>query len=97
VRSSLALLVTAVVAAPLFVRTGWRRWVLVLAVIPLGIIRNGFRILTIALLCVHVSPQMIESPIHRHGGPLFFAASLLPLFVLLWWLRRSERPATGTT
>jgi hypothetical protein len=33
---------------------------------------------------------MINSVIHRRGGPFFFAASLIPLFLLLWWLRRGE-------
>jgi hypothetical protein len=33
---------------------------------------------------------MINSPIHRRGGPLFFALSLIPLLLLLWWLRRRD-------
>jgi exosortase/archaeosortase family protein len=65
--------------------------VLVAFVIPLGILRNGFRILVIGLLCVRVGPHMIDSDIHRRGGPLFFALSLVPLFLLLWWLRRQEQ------
>ena len=60
-------------------------------VIPLGILRNGFRILVIGLLCVHVGPQMIDSTIHHQGGPFFFALSLVPLLLLLWWLRRQEQ------
>jgi len=63
---------------------------LVAVVIPLGILRNGFRIFVIGALCVHFGPQMINSPIHRRGGPLFFALSLIPLFLLLWWLRRGD-------
>ncbi len=91
IRSSLVLFITSLVAAQLFLRTRWRRIVLVAFVIPLGIMRNGFRILVIGLLCVHVGPEMIDSPIHHRGGPIFFALSLLPLFLLLWWLRRRER------
>ena len=33
----------------------------------------------IGLLCVHVGPHMIDSYIHRQGGPIFFALSLGPL------------------
>jgi hypothetical protein len=33
---------------------------------------------------------MINSWIHRRGGPLFFLVSLVPLFLLLHYLRRSE-------
>jgi len=64
--------------------------VLVAAVIPLGILRNGLRIVFIGLLCVHGGPEMINSIFHRRGGPPFFVLSLIPLFFLLWWLRRGE-------
>jgi exosortase/archaeosortase family protein len=60
-------------------------------VIPLAILRNGFRVFTIGELCIHVGPHMINSPIHRKGGPLFFALSLIPLFLLLVVLQKSER------
>lgn len=91
IRSSWVLFITSLVASHLFLRTPWRRAVLVAFVIPLGLIRNGFRILVIALLCVHIGPEMIHSPVHRRGGPLFFALSLIPLFVLMAWLRANER------
>ena len=90
IHSSWVLFITSLLASHLFLRTGWRRVVLVALVIPLGILRNGFRILVIGLLCVHVGPQMIDSSIHRRGGPLFFALSLVPLLLLLLWLRRQE-------
>ena len=90
IRSSLVLAITSLLAANMFLRTTWRRALLVIAVIPLGLLRNGFRILVISLLCVHIGPEMMNSVIHRRGGPFFFAASLIPLFVLLWWLRRRD-------
>src|SRR5438874_3507214 len=90
IRSSLVLVITSILATNMFLRTTWRRVLLVFAVIPLGLLRNGVRILTISLLCVHIGPHMINSVIHRRGGPFFFAASLIPLFLLLWWLRRGE-------
>jgi exosortase C (VPDSG-CTERM-specific) len=93
IRSSLVLVITSLLAANMFLRTTWRRALLVFAVIPLGLLRNGVRILTVSLLCVHMGPQMINSVIHRRGGPFFFAASLIPLFLLLWWLRRGEMAA----
>ena len=94
IRSSLVLVITSLLAANMFLRTRWRRALLVGAVIPLGLLRNGLRILVISLLCVHIGPEMINSVIHRRGGPFFFAASLIPLFLLLWWLRRRELGAT---
>jgi exosortase C (VPDSG-CTERM-specific) len=91
IHSSWILFITSLVAAHLFLRSPWRRLVLVAFVFPLAIIRNSFRIVVIGLLCVHVSPEMIDSFIHRRGGPIFFALSLIPLFGLLIWLRRQEQ------
>lgn len=90
VRSSLVLFITSLIAGHLLLQTPWKRAFLVAAVIPLGILRNGVRIFTIAQLCVHVGPEMIDSPIHTRGGPLFFLLSLIPFFLLLFWLRKSE-------
>ncbi len=96
IRSSWILFITSLIASNLFLRAPWRRAVLVAFVIPLGILRNGFRILVIGLLCVHLGPQMIHSAIHHRGGPLFFAISLVPLFILIWWLRRMEEKGVRT-
>ena len=90
IRSSWVLLMTSILAANLFLKTRWRRFALVAFVIPLAILRNGFRILVIGLLCVNAGPQMIHSLIHRRGGPLFFMLSLIPFFVVLCWLRRND-------
>lgn len=90
IHSTLVLLITSVLAGQLFLRSAWWRAALALAVLPLGVLRNGFRIWTIGELCVHISPAMINSPIHRRGGPIFFAASLIPLFILLLYLRKLD-------
>jgi exosortase C (VPDSG-CTERM-specific) len=90
IRSSWVLLMTSILAANLFLKTPWRRLALVAFVIPLAILRNGFRIVVIGLLCVNVGPQMIHSLIHRRGGPLFFVLSLIPFFLVLWWLRKGD-------
>jgi exosortase C (VPDSG-CTERM-specific) len=95
IRSSWVLLMTSILAGNLFLKTPWRRFALVAFVIPLGILRNGFRILVIGLLCVNVGPQMIHSLIHRRGGPVFFVLSLIPLLLLLWWLRKGETRSRG--
>jgi exosortase C (VPDSG-CTERM-specific) len=90
IRSSWVLLMTSILAANLFLRTRWRRFALIAFVIPLAILRNGFRILVIGLLCVNVGPQMIHSLIHRRGGPLFFMLSLIPFVLVLWLLRKGD-------
>lgn len=70
IRSSYVLFITSLLASYLFLKSPWRRVRFVASVIPLGLLRNGFRILVIALLCVHFGPQMINSPIYRRGAPV---------------------------
>ncbi len=93
IRSTVVLFITSLLASYLFLRSPWRRTLLVALVIPLGIVRNAFRILVLAKLCIHYGPAMIDSAIHHRGGPIFFALSLIPLFLLLWWLRKDEGKA----
>jgi exosortase C (VPDSG-CTERM-specific) len=90
IRSSWVFFITSILAANLFLNATWRRFALVVFVIPIAILRNGFRILVIGILCVNVGPQMIHSIIHRRGGPVFFMLALIPFFVVLWWLRRGD-------
>jgi exosortase C (VPDSG-CTERM-specific) len=91
IRSTWVLFITSLVASHVFLKSPWRRFVLVAVVLPLGVVRNAFRILVIGLLSVQVGPHMADSVIHHRGGPIFFALSLVPLFALAWWLRRGER------
>ena len=90
IRSSWVLLITSVLAAHLFLPTVPRKIALVAAVLPLAILRNSVRIFVIGWLCVHYGPDMIDGWIHRKGGPVFFAASLVPLFLMAWWLRKRK-------
>lgn len=88
--STFALFMVSTIAGYLFIQSPARRVTLSALVVPLAILRNGFRITTIAMLCVHVDPSMIHSFIHQRGGPIFFALSLIPFGAILWWLRRHE-------
>jgi exosortase C (VPDSG-CTERM-specific) len=90
IHSTLVLLITSLLAGYMFLRRPWLRAILALSIVPLAILRNGFRVFVIGELCVHISPKMIDSPIHRKGGPVFFALSLIPLFLLLVFLRKRD-------
>jgi len=92
IHSTLVLLILSVLAAYTFLRRFWTRSALVLAVFPLAILRNGFRIWVVGELCVHVGPEMIRSPIHKRGGPIFFILSLIPFFLWLFFLCKRDYP-----
>ena len=78
----------------MFLRTGWKRAFLAFFVIPLGLVRNAFRVYVISMLSAHVAPWVIDSPLHHRGGPIFFALSLIPFFALLLWLRKTDKPVS---
>jgi len=95
IHSSLVLFITSLVAGRIFLKTLWPRVVLTLIVVPLSLIRNGVRIVTISLLTIHVDPRIIDSPLHHRGGPVFFVLSLMGLLVVLWGLRWMEGRKRG--
>jgi exosortase C (VPDSG-CTERM-specific) len=97
IRATLVLFILSFVAGYLLLRTTRSRLLLVLAVIPLALLRNGLRIFTIGQLCVQISPDMAKSYIHTKGGPIFFALSLIPFFALLLFLRKREGQGESTT
>ncbi len=96
IRSSLVLFIVSLVASNLFLNSTWKRVILVLFTIPLAIVRNSLRIFVIGQLCVQIGPEMIDSKIHKEGGPVFFALSLVPLLLLLYFLMKSERSREKT-
>lgn len=93
IRSTFVLFITSVLASYMLLKSPLHRGLLVAMVIPLGIIRNGLRVLVIGLLCVHKGPHMIDSWIHHKGGPVFFGLSLVPLLLLTLWFHRREARA----
>lgn len=91
IRSTIVLFLTSLVAGHLFLRSPWKRAVLIGFVLPLALVRNGFRIFVIGELCVRIGPHMIDSVFHHRGGPIFFALSLIPFSILVYFLVRSDR------
>lgn len=93
INSTFALFITSVLAGQLLLKSPWKRALFVGVVLPLGILRNTFRIVSLAILTIKVDRRIIDSPLHHHGGPIFFALSLIPLFALLialWWSEKKR-------
>ncbi len=91
IRSTLALIISCVVAGHLFLRSGWRQLILLIAILPITIFKNAIRIATLSLLAIHVDKRFItESWLHHSGGIVFYIPALGLLGVVLWWLSRGE-------
>jgi exosortase len=91
IRSSLALLILAILVAHFYLNTFWKQAVLVIAGLFVMILKNGVRIVTLTLLASYVDPAFLYGRLHHEGGVVFFMLGLLLLAPLLWLLQRSER------
>lgn len=91
IRSSIALVITSIIAGQLFLRTGWRKVGLVLSSFPITVFKNGLRIVMLSVLGVYVDPRILGSELHRSGGIPFFLLALVFLAPVLWAFRRSEK------
>lgn len=92
IRSSMALFITCLLAAHLYLRTGWKKWLLVLLSFPLSLIKNGVRIATLTLLSIYVDPSFLTGSLHHEGGFVFFFLALLMLLPVFLWMERSDDP-----
>jgi exosortase len=91
IRSSIALFMTTILASYLFLRSGSRRFILILTILPLAIFKNAARIVTLSLLAVYVDKSFLtNSLLHKKGGIVFFILALSLLGPILWLLKRSE-------
>jgi exosortase len=89
IRSTLALLITAVLASHFFLRRNWKRLLLILIVVPLAIFKNGLRIATLSILAIYVNPGFLHGNLHHDGGIIFFVIALLPMAFILRLLQKS--------
>jgi exosortase len=93
IRSSLALLITTILAGHLFLKTFRKKAILALAVVPVAVFKNGLRIVSLYLLSYFIDMRFIEGSFHhRIGGSVFFGLGLVIMGLILWLLRRTEVP-----
>jgi exosortase len=92
IRSSLALLILALVVGYLFLRTLWKQLVFVIAGLLIMVVKNGVRIATLTILAEYVDPSFLLGRLHHEGGVVFFLLGLLLLLPVFWLLQRGEKP-----
>ncbi len=91
IRSSIGMLITALIASHMFLKRILAKSLLVISIIPFVLIKNGIRITTLTLLAVYVDKSYLtDSFLHKGGGVVFFAITLLLMFPVLIYLRRLE-------
>ncbi len=91
IRSSIALFITCLLAAHLYLRTTWKKFVFVLLGLLLSVVKNGIRITTLTLLSVYVDPGFLYGRLHRQGGFVFFLIALFILLPVFLWMEKSDK------
>lgn len=91
IRSSMMLLIVTTVVAQLFLKSRWKRVLMVLLVVPLAVAKNAVRIVTIAELGTRVDPSFLNGRLHRQGGIVFLGIAFAIMLAILWCLNKVNR------
>ncbi len=98
IRSTIALVITGVLASRLFLTTWWSRTLLIVALFPLAVVKNGVRIVSLSLLTIYVDEGFMTGGLHRKGGIFFFMLTLVLMGLYMgslilierWWQKKSN-------
>ncbi len=90
IRSSIALLILALLVAHFAFRPFWKKVVFVVAGLAMMLIKNGIRIATLTLLANYVDRDFLYGKLHHRGGVVFFLIGLALLLPVYGLLRRGE-------
>jgi exosortase len=93
IRSSIALVLTAVLAGHIFLSSKRARAMLLAAALGITILKNGVRIVGLAWLATYVHPGFLTGRLHRDGGVVFFVFALVLLASALRLLQRVQPSA----
>jgi exosortase len=87
IHSAISLLIAGLLAAHFVLDGLWRKLVFVLCILPIAIIKNAVRIVTLAWIGIHINPAVFQSRLHRQGCLPFSLVALAMMAALLWLLR----------
>jgi exosortase len=92
IRSSIALLILALLVSHFSFAKLWKKVIFVCAGLLMMLIKNGVRIASLTLLAKYVDPGFFFGRLHHEGGVVFFLLGLALLVPVYRLLRRGELP-----
>jgi len=90
IRSSMVLLITAFILGEHVLQSFWSKLLLIAAVVPIVIFKNGLRIVTVSLLTVYVDRRFLHGWLHQSGGIVFYLIGLVILLLMSRLVRTAE-------
>ena len=91
INSSIALVLTMLLVAHESLNSNWRRLVLVVASIPLSILKNAIRITTLTVLALRVDPSFLTGRLHHQGGFVFYLIAMALMYPVWKLLKRGDK------
>jgi exosortase len=90
IHSAWALFITGLLVAHMFLKSIRSKLCLSILTVPVAMLTNAVRIVTLWFLGTHVDPGFLTGNLHHNGGILFSLISLSILMTCLFLLRKME-------
>jgi exosortase len=90
IRSSMVLFVTTFILGELLLHSFLSKLLLMASVVPIVILKNGMRIVTISLLTVYVDRGFLHGWLHQSGGIVFYLMGLAMIILIAKLLRTAH-------
>jgi exosortase len=91
IHSGWALFITALIVAHLFLGAMWAKTLLAILSVPIAMLTNAVRIVTLWMLATKVDMGFLTGHLHHDGGILFSLISLSGLMAVLFLFRKVEQ------
>jgi exosortase len=90
IRSSMVLFVTTFILGELLLHSFLSKLLLMASVVPIVILKNGMRIVTVSLLTVYVDRGFLHGWLHQSGGIVFYLMGLAMIILIAKLLRTAH-------
>jgi exosortase len=90
IRSSMVLFVATFILGELLLHSFLSKLLLMASVVPIVILKNGMRIVTVSLLTVYVNRGFLHGWLHQSGGMVFYLMGLAMIILISKLLRTAH-------
>ncbi len=92
INSSYALFIIGIIASHLFLNNKWKKAAVIVSIIPIVMVKNALRIVTLSMLGTYVDVKYLtQGFLHQSGGFLFYIPALILIIGLTWVLGKTVR------
>ena len=93
IRSVLGLVIISIVIAHFFIRSGWHKTMLFFSIVPLILLQNGMRIVSLSIWANNVNERILTEKSFWHSGDGFLHAFFgfiffIPALIGIYWFLR---------